>query len=434
MGYRKRKAIILAALALSLTAGGCGLKKQENETALRVQAEVQKLPDSYDARREGRVPPVRDQGSLGTCWAFAALTAVESSLLPEEPMEFSVDHMTLHNSFSLPQDAGGEYSMAMAYLLSWQGPVLEAQDPYGDGMSPEGLRPCKHVQEIQILPEKDYEAIKRAVYVTGGVQSSLYTDMTELQKDSQYYNRQTNAYCYQGQEKPNHDSVIVGWDDHFPKESFPAEPGEDGAFLCTNSWGEEFGDEGYFYVSYEDVNIGVHNIVYTGVEPADNYDRICQADLCGWMGQIGYGEDTVWFANAYESQGKERLMAVGFYATMEDTSYELYTARHLEINGASALSAPVFAGSGKMKYSGFYTVPLEKSLKLDEGEKFAVIVKITTPGAVHPAAIEYDGGEGVAQVDLSDGEGYLSRDGKRWERVEETLGCNLCLKAYLDEE
>ncbi|MBS5544918.1 MAG: peptidase C1 [Lachnospiraceae bacterium] len=392
------------------------------------------LPDTYDARLEGRVPPVRDQGSLGTCWAFASLTALESSLLPEEQLEFSADHMTLHNSFSLSQDAGGEYSMAMAYLLAWQGPVLESQDPYGDGISPDGLTPYKHVQEIQILPEKDYTAIKRAVYLTGGVQSSLYTDMTEVQKDSRFYNRETNAYCYLGEEKPNHDSVIIGWDDHFPKERFQMEPERDGAFLCTNSWGEGFGDQGYFYVSYEDSNIGVHNIVYTGVEPVDNYDRICQTDLCGWMGQIGYGEETVWFANAYESYGGEELMAAGFYATMENTSYELYVARHLERDGMEALNAPIFAGSGRMEYSGFYTVPLEKKVDLDEGEKFAVMVKITTPGAVHPAAIEYDGGEGVAQVDLSDGEGYLSRDGRRWEQVEKTMGCNLCLKAYLDQE
>ncbi len=436
----KRKALALLLLVLCLVTGGCVPKEQADETTAGKETTAseemgdRELPDTYDARLEGRVPPVRDQGSLGTCWAFASLTALESSLLPEEQLEFSADHMTLHNSFSLSQDAGGEYSMAMAYLLAWQGPVLESQDPYGDGISPDGLTPYKHVQEIQILPEKDYTAIKRAVYLTGGVQSSLYTDMTEVQKDSRFYNRETNAYCYLGEEKPNHDSVIIGWDDHFPKERFQMEPERDGAFLCTNSWGEGFGDQGYFYVSYEDSNIGVHNIVYTGVEPVDNYDRICQTDLCGWMGQIGYGEETVWFANAYESYGGEELMAAGFYATMENTSYELYVARHLERDGMEALNAPIFAGSGRMEYSGFYTVPLEKKVDLDEGEKFAVMVKITTPGAVHPAAIEYDGGEGVAQVDLSDGEGYLSRDGRRWEQVEETMGCNLCLKAYLDQE
>lgn len=65
-------------------------------------------------------------------------------------------------------------------------------------------------------------------------------------------------------------------------------------------------------MSYYDTNIGVHNIVYTGIEPTDNYDNIYQSDLCGWVGQIGYGEDTAWFANAYKTKTKEELAAAGF--------------------------------------------------------------------------------------------------------------------------
>ena len=388
------------------------------------------LPESYDSRLFGRAPQVRDQGSFGTCWAFASLAALESSLLPQEEAEFSVDHMSLQNSFNLSQDQGGEYSMSMAYLLAWQGPVLESEDPYGDGLSPEGLSACKHVQEIQILPSKDYEAIKRAVYEKGGVQSSLYTDLTQLGQESRFYNADTNAYCYSGPEKANHDSVIVGWDDHFPKENFREMPEGDGAFLCMNSWGREFGDQGYFYVSYYDSNIGVSNISYTGIWPFDHYDQIYQTDLCGWMGQIGYGQETVWFANVYQAQSEEKLEAAGFYATMEDTSYEIYVADRLEGEGSKGLSEASLAASGQLRYSGFYTVPLEEGIQLTAGERFAVIVRITTPGAVHPAAIEYDGGSGVAHVDLSDGEGYLSSDGQSWERVEETMNCNLCLKAY----
>ena len=388
------------------------------------------LPESYDSRLFGRAPQVRDQGSFGTCWAFASLAALESSLLPQEEAEFSVDHMSLQNSFNLSQDQGGEYSMSMAYLLAWQGPVLESEDPYGDGLSPEGLSACKHVQEIQILPSKDYGAIKRAVYEKGGVQSSLYTDLTQLGQESRFYNADTNAYCYSGPEKANHDSVIVGWDDHFPKENFREMPEGDGAFLCMNSWGREFGDQGYFYVSYYDSNIGVSNISYTGIWPFDHYDQIYQTDLCGWMGQIGYGQETVWFANVYQAQSEEKLEAAGFYATMEDTSYEIYVADRLEGEGSKGLSEASLAASGQLRYSGFYTVPLEEGIQLTAGERFAVIVRITTPGAVHPAAIEYDGGSGVAHVDLSDGEGYLSSDGQSWERVEETMNCNLCLKAY----
>ena len=324
--------------------------------------------------------------------------------------------------------------MSMAYLLAWQGPVLESQDPYGDGVSPDGLTPSVHVQEIQVLPSKDYEAIKRAVYLRGGVQSSLYTSMRDYQSQSVYYNRETNSYCYIGNEKPNHDSVIVGWDDNYSRENFNLDLAGDGAFICTNSGGEDFGDQGYFYVSYFDSNIGVHNIVYTGVEPVDNYDYIHQSDLCGWVGQIGYGQEEAWFANAYRADKGENLAAAGFYATDKNTEYELYLARNLPDAGGGemerALDRRMLLAKGRLDNAGYYTIPLDKKIPLEDNEKFAIIVKIITPGTVHPVAIEYDAGDGIAQVDLTDGEGYLSHDGKVWEHVEETQSCNLCLKAY----
>ena len=395
-----------------------------------------RLPESYDYRKTGRAPQIGNQGSLGTCWAFASLTALESSLLPTDRETFAVDHMTMRNSFLLGQDEGGEYTMSMAYLLAWQGPVPESEDPYGDGYSPDNLKPSKHVQEIQVLGPKDYDAVKRAVYLKGGVQSSLFTSMRDYESESVYYNRETNSYCYIGNEQPNHDSVIVGWDDNFPKENFNMELEGDGAFICTNSWGEDFGEQGYFYVSYYDSNIGVHNIVYTGVEPVDNYKKIYQSDLCGWVGQIGYGQDQAWFANTYRAGKGEELAAAGFYATDKDTEYEIYVARNLPEAGSRgmerALNDRTAVVRGKLANAGYYTVPLKEKIRLDDNEKFAIIIKIKTPGTVHPVAIEYDAGDGIAQVDLSDGEGYLSHNGSVWEHVEETQKCNLCLKAYTD--
>lgn len=394
------------------------------------------LPESYDYRNTGRAPKIGNQGSLGTCWAFASLTALESSLLPGKRLTFSVDHMSMHNSFLLGQDEGGEYTMSMAYLVAWQGPVLESEDPYGDGVSPDNLKPRVHVQEIQVLPSKDYDAIKRAVYLNGGVQSALYTSMRNYQSESVYYNRDTNSYCYIGNEKPNHDSVIVGWDDNYPRENFNMDLEGDGAFICTNSWGEDFGDQGYFYVSYYDSNMGMSNLVYTGVEPVDNYDFIYQSDLCGWVGQIGYGQDTVWAASAYRAGGGETLSAAGFYATGKDTEYEIYVARHLPEAGPDmepALNSRILAVKGKLSNAGYYTVPFNDKIQLDDNEKFAIIMKIKTPGTVHPAAIEYDTGDGIAQVDLTDGESYLSHNGSVWEHVEESQACNVCLKAYTTE-
>lgn len=93
--------------------------------------------------------------------------------MPESmAVPLSADHMSIHNSFGISQNSGGDYSMAMAYLLAWQGPVSEEDDPYGDSTSPDGLAPVCHVQEIRILPERNYDAVKRAVYLYGGVQTS----------------------------------------------------------------------------------------------------------------------------------------------------------------------------------------------------------------------------------------------------------------------
>ena len=101
------------------------------------------IPTKYDLRDRARVSAIRNQGTYGTCWSFAALSAMESVLLPEQDYQFSVDHMTLNNGFHLTQDDGGEYTMGMAYLASWKGPVLEKDDPYGDNKNDAGSYCCK---------------------------------------------------------------------------------------------------------------------------------------------------------------------------------------------------------------------------------------------------------------------------------------------------
>lgn len=386
------------------------------------------VPAYFDLREKGRVSQIRNQGTYGTCWAFAATSALESSLLPEEKYLFSVDNMSMSNSFHANQYDGGEYTMGMAYLAAWQGPVLEKDDPYGDGVSDDTLKAVKHVQEMQIIDGKDYEGIKEAVFKYGGVESSLYSTIRSSQDSSVYYNRENSAYCYIGTEKPNHDVVIIGWDDNYPSSNFNTQLEGDGAFICQNSWGSDFGEDGIFYVSYYDTNIGTHNVVYTRVDDTDNYDNIYQSDLCGWVGKMGYDSEQIYGANVFKAKGNEKLSAASFYATGANTEYELYVVHDFK-NEKSFANREKLA-SGVVKKAGYYTIDFDEQ-QLKAGEKYAIVLYVKTPESKHPLAIEYDTGESILQgVDLDDGEGYISLNGKKFVNVKEKRECNLCIKAF----
>lgn len=394
---------------------------------------ISDVPPSYDLRTRLRVSEVRNQGNYGTCWAFAAISALESSLMPEENLLFSVDHMSMSNSFNVNQYDGGEYTMGMAYLAAWQGPVYEKDDPYGDGATDESLSPVKHVQEIRIIDGKDYQGIKEAVFKYGGVQTSLYSNISSSKGNSKYFNKDTNAYCYMGSEKPNHDVVIIGWDDNYPKENFNVDLEGDGAFICQNSWGNEFGDDGFFYVSYYDTNIGTHNEVYTGVENTDNYDYIYQSDLCGWVGKMGYDKEDMYGANVFTATSDQNIKAASFYATASDTSYELYIVNNFKDEYSFANRKKV--AEGTLENAGYYTIKFDEEVPVTEGERYAVVLHINTPESTHPMAIEYDSGESyLKDVDLDDGEGYISYDGAAFINVKEKQDCNLCIKAFSDNK
>ena len=389
------------------------------------------LPAAYDMREHDRVSPVRDQGEYGTCWAFASLGALETVDMPKENNVYSVDHMSMNNGFSLDLSEGGEHTMSIAYMAAWKGPVFDKDDPYGDRKTNPDLKAVKHLEEAIIIEKRDDEKIKGAIYKYGGVETSIYLEMPYGYNSSPYYDDTNASYCYDGEEKANHDLVIVGWDDNFPKEKFKKVPEHDGAYLCKNSWGDAFGDGGYIYVSYDDTNICKKSIVYTRVGSADNYDNIYQSDLLGWIGQMGFNEESAYFANVYTAESDETLEAVSFYATGDNTTFKVFIVEdYTDIKSLNGGRKEI--GKGETRYPGYYTVDLSRKVELKKGQKYAIIMSIKTPGSERPIAIECDGGNRTKDFDLSDGEGYMSLYGENWMRAEDNEA-NICLKAFTSD-
>ncbi len=398
------------------------------------------LPSYYNYAENRRVNFAGNQGNEGTCWAFAAISALESSMLPERLREYSEDHLIYNNGFGFTTDKGGDRTMSMAYFASWKGPVNYEDDPYGDNKTNDSLKAVEHVQEIKIVASKDYENIKKMILKYGAVESSIhFALLNKYTIDDKYYNEDNFSYCYTEEGKANHEIIIIGWDDNYPAENFNSKVNEDGAFICQNSWGSEFGDDGIFYVSYEDTVIGTVNEVYTRIENADNYDNIYQYDLCGWIGQIGFEKNHAFFANVYRAEDNQNLKAVSFYATGPDTTYKIYldTKVDAKVQGSRnpKISLNTLVAEGDFKEAGYYTVKLDKEYPLSKGKDFAIIVEINTPGASHPIAIEMRTEEiPDANITFEGNRSYISSYGKEWEYTQKKSKCNVCLKAFTDNK
>lgn len=385
------------------------------------------LPTSFDLRTQGQVSSVKDQGGCGSCWAFATYGSLESNLLPSETTDFSENHLKNTHGFNWDYCDGGNAYISAAYLSRWDGPVNETDDLYDpySGYSPPGLSPTKHLQEILIIPDRssssDNTRIKQAVMTYGGVYTTYY-------QNGSYYNNSTYGYYFNGWAYANHAVTIVGWDDNFSKHNFLSIPPGNGAFIIKNSWGADWGEEGYFYISYYDSNIGSENFVFVTVELTSNYNHIYQYDPLGWVSNVGYSSPTAWFANIFTAVEEELLSAASFYTASLNSSYTLYVYTGVTSGPTSGTLA--FTKEGTTSLPGYYTIPVGPVL-LGKDENFTVVVVLTTPGYHYPIPIEYPDPSYSSQATANGGESFVSPDGQSWDDLTTYyLNTNVCLKAF----
>ena len=343
-------------------------------------------------------------------------------------MEFAEDNLIKRHGFDYGPCEGGNYDMSTAYLTRWTGPLLESEDPYLNLPDPTTLPPSKHVQDVLFIPPRsgptDNDNIKEAVMTYGGVCTSFYWN-------SGYYRSSSRTYYYSGSTSPNHGVVIVGWDDD---KAVSGAPGP-GAFIIKNSWGSGWGEGGYFYISYYDSWVGKDNALFTA-EPVDNFDNIYQYDPLGRIGGVGYYSNTAWGANIFTSDSSEMLQAAGFYTATPDTEYQVYIFRN-PTSGPINPSGYECVTTGTIPVPGYHTVTLSEPVGLSPGERYSVVVRLTTPGYNYPIPVEMPIGGGspllgyTGSATANPGESYISPSGSYWSDLTDSFSnTNACIKGY----
>ncbi|MDD2772074.1 MAG: lectin like domain-containing protein [Elusimicrobiales bacterium] len=380
---------------------------------------------SYDLRWPwvNKVTSVKNQGQCGSCWAHAAMGSLESFFMPEN-LNFSESDLDLRSGFDYGSCNGGTDLMSAAYMTRWSGPVAEGSaGPV-----------VKHAQDIVFIPPRsassDNNRIKAALLAYGGVAGSYYVYVPlHVDDPDPYYNSTTHSYYYDvanDSADSNHEITIVGWDDNYSASNFLIPPAGNGAFICKNSWGTGWGENGYFHVSYHDTVFGRDDyaVAYTG-ESAANYSRVYSYDPLGWVVEFG---GSGWSANIFTSVAStETLNAVGFYTTQTGVSYWLTV--YAGVGAGPTSGTAVSSKSGVLAQAGYHTIVLDTPVNLVHNDRFSVVLHTNESSHSVRASAALPGYS--SQAVAVPGRSYYSADGANWsDFYNYNHSMSACLKAY----
>ncbi len=389
------------------------------------------LPLTYDLRDSNYVTSVKNQGACGSCWAFATMATVESHWLKKygEYTDLSENNMKNRNGFVRGPCNGGNYYVSTAYLSRGDGPVYEIDDPYqeNNGFS-DAFRPDKWIGNVRVMPAQNNYSDEEIPGYTDIIKTNLmkYGAIATVYYDDNSNYKVIDGYTtyYEDEDKLfNHGVTIVGWNDTLRT---PAD--KQGAWLIKNSWGTQFGDDGYFYISY--------------------YDKTMNALACFWPERVEYNSKNyihgldytglgAFWGNEIDPVGHVLMKAELWNQNISHIStYNYFSGGNLYVeiyNDFIDGNLKNMITSGQridLEYTGLYTVELDSIINIEE--KQDIFIKVTydlsASGYLYPIPIETKI-EGHSDPVISQGFFWTSFDGETWDNsLDETA--DPCIKLF----
>jgi len=282
--------------------------------------QLMSTPDEFNWRdydEQDWTTPAKKQ-LCGDCWDFAAIGVLESIInIREGCAKLNPDLSEQYVLSCLPKAGschGGSPSKALRLLMEntsegnyHNGAIPELCFPYqGDSIVPCSNKCPNWVDTLTPLLDcggwrtdgsaEDREAMKTQIMQTGPIAAGVKA--TNLFKF--WGTIQHNPDKYFPYIKPvigvNHIIMIVGWKDS------PSIP-KGGYWICKNSWGTDWGYEGFFNIEYNALNIDKSMIAWADYDP-ESVDWAPIADAGGlYFGDI---EEEIQFdaSNSFDAENE----------------------------------------------------------------------------------------------------------------------------------
>lgn len=408
----------------------------QNYTSYKENKLKTNYPDVYDLRDLGVLTSVKDQGNIGACWTFGVIGSLESLLLTkmDSVYNLSEENMATCHGFNYAKNEGGNFNIATSYLVNLKGPLLEKEDPYISSLSSickiADVKPTIHVYDTYWV-RKEVNDYKILLMNYGAIPVTMFYD-------DPFYNLRDNTYYYSGSEDVNHLVLLTGWDDDKEISYFGdrVQKNKKGAWIAKNSWGRNWGDDGYFYISYDDSKFTSDGLIIPDIYENNEFDTLIYYDELGYNSSIGYYFDKNGVNNKLnEGYGVSKFIVKGSQQLKKVGTYALSAGTKITIEIYDAFNGKVFSGlldsisNIVCQYVGYHTFNVNAIVN----NQFYIKVKYETPEFDYPIPIETEIKD-YAYPAIENSISWISPDNKYFEEIGNNIdekNFDLCIKAYM---